>query len=240
LKPLSLVLPCYNEEKSLRELAARALSCARKRNLTSEQFQLVLVENGSRDQSAQVMEAMTREPGGEFLKIVRVSPNLGYGNGLMQGLKAARPGFIAWSHADEQTDPEDAFRGWELLQKADRPTLVKGKRHGRALKEWMFSRVFEALLFLICGRLIREINAQPKVFDSGLLEHLTDPPLDFAFDLYVLLKAKKVGYQIAEIDVEFPPRKHGQSNWTATFRSRMGTILRMISFMFEFRGGKVS
>lgn len=238
MKPLSLVLPCYNEGKSLPGLVGRVLERARSRNLTPKEFKLILVENGSKDDSAQVMAGLKAAPGGEFLEIVPVSPNRGYGYGIFQGLKAAAPGIVSWSHADEQCDPEDAFKGWEMIRGGDGKTLIKGTRHGRAAQERFISKVFEILAALILWRPFHEINAQPKVFDSSLLQRITNPPDDFAFDIYVLIKAREAGIRISEIDVQFPPRKHGQSNWSATFRSKFRTIRRMLQYMAAYRLGR--
>jgi glycosyltransferase involved in cell wall biosynthesis len=239
MRPLRLVLPCYNEVDNLEDVVSLVLACSERRRLTPEQFQLVLVENGSRDESLRWMEARRERPGGDFLRIVPIAINRGYGHGVMAGLRAAGPGILAWSHADQQCDPEDAFRGWELIRDLPPGVLVKGRRHGRALRDWAFSRGFDLVASLTLREAFHEINAQPKVFASELLDVLTDPPDDFAFDLYVLARAMASGYAIREIDVEFPPRKHGVSNWAATFRSKARTIARQVRYMQELRAAAV-
>jgi len=185
-----------------------------------------------------VMERLCAEPGGEYVDVVPVDPNRGYGNGIRQGLLAARPGLLAWTHADGQCDPEDAFRGYEIVRTSDRPTLVKGRRHGRALSERVVSATFATLATVLLGRRLGEINAQPKVFPSDLLAQLPDPPLDFAFDLYVLARALEAGYAVREIDVQFPPRTYGQSNWAATTRSKARTIARFVRYLVRYRLGR--
>ncbi len=232
-----LVLPCYNESNSLKQLAARAIGCAQKRGLSAADFTLVLVENGSADNSLSVMQALQKEPGGEFIRVVPITENRGYGFGVWSGLRAAAEleGIIGWTHADEQCDPEDAFRAWEILQNTKESTLIKGRRHGRLWKEQIITRGFEIAALFILGKRITEINAQPKVFHSELVARLNNPPLDFSFDLYVLLEAMRANLKIKEIDVLFPPRKHGQSNWSATFRSKYRNISKAIKFMYSYR-----
>jgi hypothetical protein len=78
---------------------------------------------------------------------------------------------------------------------------------------------------------LSEINAQPKLFSRELLSALTHPPIDFNFDVYVLQQAKRQGWQIRSIPVAFPPRKYGHSNWAATWRSKLRTILRSVKYM---------
>ena len=235
MTPFSLILPCYNEAANLPAIVARVTACARRRTLSPEQFQLFLVENGSTDQSRQVMDELLHAPGGEHLRIVPVPVNRGYGHGIISGLRAAPPGVLAYSHADQQCDPEDAFRGWELIRNSGPGVLVKGSRYGRAPGEWLFSRGFEATATVLLGSRLHEINAQPKVFASELLERIPHPPDDFAFDLYVVMRARAAGWTLREIDVKFPPRVHGQSNWSSTLRSRARTIGRQLAYMIELR-----
>lgn len=235
MKTLSLILPCYNEAKSLPQLVKRALSCAESRQIPPEQFQLILVENGSRDNSLQVMEEIKNQERGKYIQIVKVSPNEGYGNGIYQGLLAAKSDFVGWSHADEQCDPDDVFRAWDVLQQEETPTLVKGRRYGRKFSDRFVSKVFEIVAIVLLGLNLKEINAQPKLFPKELISDLKRPPKDFAFDLYTLFQAKKNKYHIKEIDVHFAPRAHGESNWSSSFRSKFRTVKRMIEFMFQMK-----
>lgn len=231
----SLILPCYNEAPNLPEVVSRAVACARRRGWTPEQFQLVLVENGSTDASRQVLHDLGKGPDAAFLRVVLVDRNCGYGHGVFMGLRAAPPGLLAWSHADQQCDPEDAFVAFELLLRTPGRVLVKGRRQGRALPERFVSRTFELAARAALGQAIGEINAQPKVFRSELLGVLTEPPDDFAFDLYVLHRALQAGYTIREITVQFPPRVHGTSNWSSTLRSRARTMARMLRYIDSLR-----
>lgn len=232
----SLVLPCYNEASSLESLSRRAVASARRRGMGPSAFQLVLVDNGSTDNSAQVLDKIVTGPDGAWIDIVRVKKNRGYGAGLWEGLRTTESVIVGYTHADEQCDPEDAFLAYEMIRlDGGRQLLVKGNRRNRATSDWIVSRGFEGLASLILWTRLHEINAQPKVFHADLLNRLSDPPADFSFDLYVLVTALKAGWRRLELDVDFPPRRHGMSNWSATLRSRSATISRMVSTMIEWR-----
>ena len=125
------------------------------------------------------------------------------------------------------------FRALKAYQNSPRPpkTLVKGQRHGRRLSEKIVSLGMGAVATMIFRRRLSEINAQPKVFHRDLLAHLTRPPIDFNFDVYVLVVALRNGWQIGTIPVEFPPRQYGHSNWARTWRSKLRTIWRSAKYM---------
>jgi glycosyltransferase involved in cell wall biosynthesis len=237
VKKLELVLPCYNEEKSLHQLLIKAISAAEASGLSHEDFGLVLVENGSKDQSRAKMNELKETSLGQWFKVVSIDINKGYGNGLWQGLQQTDSEFVAWSHADQQCDPKDVFKAYSLILSKESDlryrTLVKGTRFGRALKDKFVSAVFALFAKVILGLSCNEVNAQPKVFHRQLLGHIQNPPLNFAFDLYVLYQAQRLKFAVEEIEVLFPPRIHGLSNWSAHFLSRYKTILGMIRYMWD-------
>ncbi|MBM4305039.1 MAG: glycosyltransferase family 2 protein [Deltaproteobacteria bacterium] len=227
-----LVLPCYNESKSLKYLIERAVNAAKEAGYDFNRFQLVLVENGSLDNSKEVLSELEKTSWAPWFTKVLVSKNQGYGYGVMQGLKSTKAPIIGWSHADQQCDPKDAFMAlMKLKTSRESHVLVKGVRSGRNWKDRWVTHIFEMFALLILGVKTKELNAQPKIFPRTLLDHLGDPPFNFAFDLYVLYCALKSGFQVKTIPVLFPPRVHGVSNWASTFFGRYKTILGMIQYM---------
>lgn len=225
---LSIVLPCYNESRGIEAILNRFAEVGR-----GQDFELILVDNGSKDDTqATFARLLPRFP---FARSVKVEVNQGYGHGIFTGLQSAQGEVVGWSHADLQTDPADVFRAWASYRSAATPerTMIKGRRYGRRLSEKLISLGMQALSTLVFRSYMQEINAQPKVFHRDLLSHLTRPPVDFNFDLYVLVMAKRHGWRIESIPVQFPPRKYGHSNWAATWRSKFRTIARSIRYMFS-------
>ena len=236
MKALSVVVPCYNEAKTLPELVDRVAQALENSSIGTGEFELVLVENGSTDDSATVIGELVRRPALGFMRVVSVPLNQGYGHGMLMGLRAAEGRVVATFHADLQCDPRDVFKAYDLYQSApERPLLVKGVRHGRPLISVAITRGMELAALLILQTSLHEINAQPNLFDRRLVAALVDPPLDFRFDLDIMLNAKETGCAIRSIDVLFPARKHGQSNWAYSFRSRVRTILGFLRYMAAYR-----
>ena len=235
MKIFELVVPAYNEEKNLEILVNRAKSAAQANGFSHEQFGLVLVNNGSLDQTAAKLIEFEKNPElGPWIRVVNVTQNQGYGFGLLQGLQSVKAQFAAWSHADLQCDPNDAFKALSILQEhKSNKVILKGIRNGRDWKDKIVSRFFEFLCLLILGLRVYEMNAQPKVFDSSFIKLLDNPPTTFAFDLYALYVAQKQGYEIKTIEVLFPPRIHGVSNWASNFLSRYKTILGIVLYIIK-------
>ena len=99
----SLVIPCYNEAANLPLLLDRC------KNLVAiPDVEVILVDNGSTDNTSEVLEnLLPQHPG---CRSIRVEKNQGYGFGILSGLNAAEGQILGWTHADMQTDPSDAIR----------------------------------------------------------------------------------------------------------------------------------
>lgn len=232
-KKFSLVIPCYNEEKNIPLLLERINTAVGESVLAPEEFELVLVENGSHDNSRTVMrELMPKYP---FFKMEIVEVNEGYGHGIKQGLRAATGNYVGVCHADLQTDPFDAFRAYAIVSTSEQPLLVKGDRKGRPWQAVLISRLFELATLVILQRYIREINAQPKVFTRKLLPLLEDAPKNLCFDVYVMIQAAKLGLKTRTIDVIFPERIHGESSWSFSFSSKVRTMATFFLFLLKYR-----
>jgi len=227
---LSIVLPCYNEAKSLQEILSQFANFKDKRD-----FELILVNNGSTDNTAQVLTNELSKY--SFARTVLVAQNQGYGHGVMQGLQQAKGEILAFTHGDLQTPPADVFLSFEKWQNSQYPkrTLVKGKRTGRGLQANLITFFMGILATLIFQKKLFDINGQPKVFPRTLLEKLKNYPKTFEFDLFLLVKAKQAGFAITTIPVVFNKRPHGKSHWSFSIFSKYKTILKMILYMFRLR-----
>ena len=237
----SIVVPCYNEAANLPHLIARFADLYASAKEDARDWELVLVNNGSKDDSAAVFDAELALPGREFIRVVTVpSPNVGYGHGIMTGLRAARGKWLAWTHADGQTPPKDVLRAFDLLLAGRDPerTFVKGRRRNRPVKDTLFTLGMEVTATAILGSHLADINGQPKAFARSLLDLATSPPVDLSLDLYFFWLARKKRFEIVTFDVFFGEREHGESKWAFNWRSKLKNIERSVKYMSVLRGDK--
>jgi glycosyltransferase involved in cell wall biosynthesis len=231
---LSIVLPCYNEADNLPLLLEGYRQAWR--DLPAE---LILVDNGSTDSTAEVLAQELARPDLAFARTVRIPQNRGYGHGLYAGLQAARGEFVAFSHADMQCSPADVFKAYDRLMAAPKPdrTLVKGRRSGREFSAALITVGMSLLASTILLAPLTDINAQPKVFHRSHLDRLSQPPDGFQFDLYVLYRARQAGLRILTIPVVFGERVHGQSKSAFNIFARYRTVWAIMTYIFRLRFG---
>ncbi len=233
----SIVIPCYNEAENLPNLIAR-FEALRGPSGSGNDWELLLVNNGSTDDSEAVFQRELKRPGRGFIRLVTVpSPNVGYGHGIMTGLRAAKGKYLAWTHADGQTPPSDVFKAFDRLLDSPDPqrAIVKGRRRKRPLKDVLFTQGMQAVATAVLGKNLEDINGQPKAFPRALLDLADAPPVDLSLDLYFFWLAKKNGFEVRTLDVFFGEREHGESKWAFNWKSKARNIARSVKFMAALR-----
>jgi glycosyltransferase involved in cell wall biosynthesis len=226
---LSIVLPFYNEKNSIVPLLKEYKIFRRQYN-----FELLCVNNGSIDGSEKIFMENSKKQSFNFIKVISVKENKGYGNGIMAGIKKAKAEVIAWTHADMQTSPGDVFKAYDLYKKKNnKKAIVKGVRKDRQALDAFVSNCMGLFASTLLRQNLFEINAQPKLFHRSLITQLLNAPDDFLLDLYFLYIAKKKNYTVLTVSVLFPKRLHGKSKWAYSFRSRAKMIKRTITYVYH-------
>jgi len=222
----SLIIPCYNEKLNLKPLLE-----AFKARLNRNDFELILVDNGSSDGTAEELPRLL--PLYDFAKSVKVETNRGYGFGILSGLSGASGEYVGWMHGDLQFDPGAVSAAAGLIESAGGgKVFVKGLRRGRPCADRLFTAAMSVFETLLMGIRLNDINGQPTLFHRSLLETWTAPPHDFSLDLYAFTAAVRAGFRIIRFDVATFDRAGGVSSWNGGFADRLGLAWRtMISSM---------
>ena len=227
---LSLVIPCYDEGRTLPALIARIEQAF----AAQPDVEVVLVDNGSSDDTAHQFAQLTGHP---VIRTTRVEVNQGYGFGILAGLRVARGAFLGWTHADLQADPGDAMRALAVIR--ERPTealYLKGKRYGRPLNDVVFTIGMSAFETLLLRTRLWDINAQPNIFSRAFYEEVAPhAPHDWSLDLYFYHAARRRGIPVVRFPVRFGERAHGASHWNVDWRAKRRFIERTMKFSFELR-----
>jgi glycosyltransferase involved in cell wall biosynthesis len=224
----SLIIPCYNEAPNLSLLLERCRKFAEQSDV-----EVVLVDNGSTDDTPSVLCKLITSYAG--CRSVRVEINQGYGFGILAGLRAARGDILGWTHADMQTDPQDALRGLELFHSHGANVFVKGRRYGRPLSDSAFTVGMSLFETILLGKPMWDINAQPTMFSREFFESWQDPPHDFSLDLYAYYQAKRKGIEVYRFPVKFGERAHGVSHWNVNWAAKRKFIRRTIDFSLQLK-----
>ena len=224
----SLVIPCFNELENIKILIKQI-----KESNIKDDFELIIVNNGSTDQTNQfISNALDSFP---FIKYIHIKKNIGYGHGIIEGLNAAEGIFIGWTHADLQTDILDGLKGFEYFQntKNKEKLFVKGLRERRQKGDEFFTVCMSIISSIFLRKCFWDINAQPNLFHKSFLKYWNNPPFDFSLDLYVYNKVKSQKLNIIRLPVRFKDRIFGKSKWNTNLFSKIRFIKRNLIYIFK-------
>lgn len=211
---LSLVAPVYDEEANLARLHARVVEIFGDRT----RWELVLVDDGSRDGSAAlVRELARRDPRvvGAFF-----AHNCGQTAAVCAGLQLARAPIVATLDADMQNDPADLPRMIELLEQGGHDAVVgyRLKRNDNFVRR-ASSKFANAVRNAISGDSIRDTGCSLKVFKSEAIQAI---PLFEGMHRFLPTLLRYHGFSVIEAPVNHFPRTAGVSKygvWNRAFKA---------------------
>lgn len=130
---LSVVIPCFNEEKTLRPCAERVLSIADDSLL----LEIIIVDDCSEDRSLSVAREL--EAGHPEITVLHHDKNQGKGAALRTGFQKASGMFVAIQDADLEYDPNDLKRLLEPLLSDDADVVFGSRFYPTARTEFYIS-----------------------------------------------------------------------------------------------------
>ncbi|MCB0218482.1 MAG: glycosyltransferase family 2 protein [Chrysiogenetes bacterium] len=227
-KQLSIVIPLYNEEENIPALLE---GLGRISAALDAPHEWVLVDNGSRDATARLLDEAAA--GSDRLRIVKVEENQGYGWGIISGLRQATGGVVGYLDGDLQVPPEDVPGMLGKVLETGAPLVVARRMNrGDGVLRKIQSIVFNLLFRLLFGVRVSDVNGKPKFMSRELYEQMGLESRDWFIDAEILIKAARLGVQASEYDVHFLKREHGASHVNA------GTVFEFLGNMLNYRLGR--
>jgi len=202
---ISAVLPAYNEEKII---AATATAMASTLAELTDDYEVVVVNDGSRDATRQIVEALSAE--NPRIRCVSHPVNRGYGAALATGFRAATKELVFMTDGDKQFDPREVAKFLPYVEEAD---LVIGYRQPRMdpfmrrLNAWGWN----LLVRLLFGYVARDVDCAFKLFRRSVWESIQVEATGATFSAEFLIKARRKGYRIRELRATHYPRTAGKA-----------------------------
>lgn len=207
-RPLySLVIPFYNEERQAAFIVQRILDYFQARNVD---FELILVNNGSRDGTAEILESLSRR--NPQIRYISLTENLGFGGGTFAGLKLAQGQYLGFTTAGGQVLPEYILSVFETARQHPN-TVCKTRRTTREnLFRELASYGYALLANLLFFVWTMDINGHPLVLAKDVFHSLAIQSKNFMINLEILVKAKQRNLKIIQVPIPYHQRAGGRSH----------------------------
>ena len=229
---IAVVIPAYNEEHRLPPNLLRIHTHLEEQGYDAE---ILVVDDGSRDQTRSSVEACrARCPG---VRLLSYDGNRGKGFAVRTGVLAANRQAVLFTDADLSTPISEVDRLWERLESGF-DVVIASRRMGESQIEvrqpWyrrIVGQTFAVIVSLIGVRGFRDTQCGFKLFRADASRRLFTPlkTHGFAFDVEVLMRARRLGLRVAEVPVR----------WINSSDSRVRPVrdsIRMLLEILRMRG----
>ena len=219
---VSVLVPARDEAENLPQFIELCDLAFRGR---SERYEVIVVDDGSRDDSWRVIEQLrARFP---FVRAVRHRSGRGIADALRSGYLASKAGILVFYPADLQFKPEDIPRlvAPILAGEAD---MVTGRKEGKYDKAFV-SRIYNGLSRLLFRIPVKDLN-NVKAYRREVMDN---QPVRPDWHRYMIVLAAAQGFSVSEIPVALYPRNAGRSKFGIS-RIPIG-VLDMLAVWFELR-----
>ena len=228
---LSIVIPLFNEDESLPELAAWIEKIASANGFS---YEVIMIDDGSTDNSWKVIEQL-RE-GNSNIKGIKFQRNYGKSAALNEGFKAANGDVVITMDADMQDSPEE-IPGLRKMIIEDGFDLVSGwkkKRYDNTISKNIPSKLFNAAARRSSKIKLHDFNCGLKAYKKKVVKSIE---VYGEMHRYIPILAKWAGFaKIGEKVVEHQRRKYGVTKFG--WERFINGFLDLFSIMFVGKFGK--
>jgi len=197
LRQVSIVLPVYNEAENLRALLEELVETLI--GIKDHLFEIVVVDDGSTDDSAAVAESMDA-------RVIRHATNLGNGAAVKRGIREANGDFVLLMDGDGQHPPALIPQMLEKLASYD---MVVGSRGGSggSVHRNLANRVYNGLASYVTGKRIPDLTSGFRVVRADVLKGFVPLlPNTFSYPTTITLAMFKAGYSVCYLPFEVRER----------------------------------
>ena len=236
-KTISIVIPALNEEKTIGRCVSKAIQTLRQIDPTMP-GEVIVADNGSTDR--------TREMAAHEGALIVEAPQKGYGNALMEGLKAAKGEYMIMADGDDTYNFEEIHPFLAKLKEGH--DLVIGNRFkGRirknampALHRFLGTPALTFLQHLFFSARIGDVNCGMRaITQKAFIEmDLCAEGMEFATEM--VAKAAVLRMRIAEVPCNFYPHKRGRRPHLNPWRDGWRHLCFMVRFAVAGRKRNLS
>jgi glycosyltransferase involved in cell wall biosynthesis len=201
---LSVVMPVYNERETVEEIIRRVLAVPLR-------IQLIVVDDGSKDGTRDILSGLQRELGFELVFQER---NQGKGAALRRGFEEVRGHLVVIQDADLEYSPEEYPELIELICQG-RADVVYGSRFLGRHRVFMFShylgnRVVTLLTNILYNTMLTDMETCYKVMRSEIVKGMNLQSNGFGIEPEMTAKIFKGGHRVYEIPITYDGRGYDQ------------------------------
>jgi len=229
---LSIFFPMWNEEAYIHRAVAAATDACRDLIEAGEidDYELIIVDDASTDATPRLADEIAAAD--RHVKVVHHPVNRKLGGAMKTGFAAATGDLVLYTDADLPFDMAEIAKACRIMRLYE-SDIVSAYRHDRtgegALRE-VYTFFYNLLIRRLFGVRMRDINFAFKLCKRHIFDHITLVSEGSFLDAELIIRAKKLGYEITQFGVDYFPRTRGVSTLSSP-----KVILKIVREMLMLR-----
>ncbi len=209
LSSVTIFFPCYNDGGTIATMIIRAMQVAK---TVADDFEIRVINDGSQDDSALILEEMARlYPG--YVKVIHESRPSGYGGVLRKGFASAQKEWIFYTDGDAQYDPRElSVLVANLQEGVDMVNGYKIKRHDPMHRVWI-GIAYQYFVKFAFGLVIRDVDCDYRLLRRSIFDVVTLESRSGTITFEMVKKIQDAGFKITEAPVHHYYRQYGASQF---------------------------
>lgn len=209
LPSLTIFFPCYNDGGTIATMIIRAMQTAPS---VTDDFEILVINDGSQDDSALVLEEMARVYPGRVRLMQERRPS-GYGGVLRKGFLSARKEWIFYTDGDAQYDPRELILlSDSLAPDTDMVNGYKIKRHDPLHRVWI-GLAYQYFVKILFGLVIRDVDCDCRLMRRSIFDSVKLESRSGTITFEMVKKIQDAGFNIREAPVHHYYRQYGVSQF---------------------------
>jgi glycosyltransferase involved in cell wall biosynthesis len=225
LSGISLVIPMYNESKTIEDTVKKLTAMAAE---LADDYEIIISDDASTDGSPAIIDRIAGK--NPRVKTEHLKKNTKFGGALSAGLKRAEKEVIIYTDSDLPIDFDDIKEALLLLDGGDIVTAYSKVRKGETLKRKIMSRGYNFLIQTLFRTNIKDINSGFKIYKKKVIEDMDLVSNSPFVDVEIFVRALRKNFTVKQYPIIFRYREHGKS-----YISRPAVIFQTLLDMLRFR-----
>ncbi len=233
---LSIIIPAYNEEKTIAELLLRVDNL----DLGKIEKEVIIVDDGSKDGTLSLIKEFQKDK--KHVTVLDHKKNRGKGAAVITGLRAASGDILIIQDADLEYNPQDIpklinpivekkFRVVYGTRLRTKPVFF-GKNRTPLLVHFFGNKFLSFLTSILYGAHITDMETCYKSFDKDVLKGVRLKSRSFDFEPEITAKILKKKIKIHEVDIKTKPRGYADGKKLHTIRDGTIALWTLIKYRF--------
>src|SRR6266480_4070752 len=234
MKKLSIIIPVYNEEKTVVQILKKVLST----KLPVRLVEYIVVDDGSKDNSKFKIQSLKSKK----IKLLLHKKNLGKGAAVRTGLKYATGDYIIIQDADLEYNPKDIGKLIHAITKEKPivygtrlkrlPNFARDERTPVFLLHYIGNKFLSLFTSVLYHNWITDMECCYKLVPREALKDITLRARGFEFEPEITAKLFKKGYKIAEVPITTKPRSYGEGKKIYAIRDGTKALWTLLKYRF--------